>query len=266
MRLAVEYNPKDESLTRSKSRQERFLDVVLPERPRLSKAFDLQAYVIPIYNPYENDPTYYRTGSPYQQIIDIKEYERLQSQPEPAGNTKMYGKVKDEKYKIICHLTNWAYYRAEAGRFAPENLDGSLCTDIVYSFASLDPQEFVIREFDPWVDIENNLFARTINLANGKPVYLSVGGWTDSTDGKYSKMVSDKALREKFIDSSVPFLKRFGFSGILIDWNYPTCPQSDCKAGDEKDKKNFVEFIKVSFKVLKPTTNFQKNSSELYRH
>lgn len=246
MRLAVEYNPKEESLTRSKTRQERFLDVVLPERPRLSKAFDLQAYVVPVYNPFDNDPTYYRTGSPYQQLIDIREYERLQNEPSPPmGDTRMYQSHKEEKYKVVCHVTNWANYRQEEGRFAPENLDYSLCTHIVYAFASLDPQEFVIREFDPWIDIENNFYARTVSLAGDKPVYLAIGGWTDSTEDKYSKVVSDRELREKFIASVVPFLKGFGFSGLLVDWNYPTCPQSDCERGDKKDKKYFTEFIGV---------------------
>lgn len=213
------------------------------------RAYNPQAYVVPIYNPYGTDPLHYRTGSPYQQLVDIRTLSQLTTQPNAAyGNIKMAGLDRiqqEEKYKVICHITNWAFYRKEEGRFAPENLDYSLCTHVIYSFASLDPNEFVIREFDPWVDIENNLYIRTVNAAGGKPVYLAIGGWTDSTFGKYSKLVADRRLREKFIENAVPFLKRFGFSGLHIDWNYPTCPQSDCKNGDERDREHFTDFIKV---------------------
>ncbi|CAG9802300.1 unnamed protein product [Chironomus riparius] len=248
LRLAVEYNPRDDSFSRSHSRQERFLDIVLPDHQRKSRAYNLQAYVVPIYNPYGPDPLYYRTGSPYQQLVDIRTFDQLTTQPEYSafGNIKMIGSEKnqlEERFKVICHLTNWAFYRKEEGRFAPENLDYGLCTHVLYSFATLDPIQFIIKEFDTWVDIENNLYIRTVNAAAGIPVYLAIGGWTDSTIGKYSTLVADSKLREKFIENAVPFLKRFGFSGLHIDWNYPTCPQSDCKNGDEKDRDYFTEFI-----------------------
>jgi chitinase len=41
----------------------------------------------------------------------------------------------------------------------------------------------------------------------------------------------------------VAFLKRYDFSGLHIDWNYPVCPQSDCKRGKASDKEYFTKFI-----------------------
>jgi chitinase len=83
-----------------------------------------------------------------------------------------------------------------------------------------------------------------VKLAKGKPVYLAIGGWTDSTNGKYSKLVADKKLRANFIENAIPFLKRFGFAGLHFDWNYPVCPQSDCKRGNPSDKMHFTTFMR----------------------
>jgi chitinase len=226
----------------------------MPNRGRQSKALDLEAYIVPS-NPYDNDPYYYRIGSPYQQIIDAETYERLQQPPQEENmNTRMMMEDnlrKRKEYKVVCHTTNWAFYRKGEGKFVPENLDFSLCTHVVYSFATLDPEQFIMLEFDPWADVENRLYSRTVKLANGKPVLLAIGGWTDSNGDKYSKMVASKKLRANFIDNVAPFLKRYGFSGLHVDWNYPACPQSDCKAGHAADKANFAQFVQELRRSLK---------------
>lgn len=77
------------------------------------------------------------------------------------------------------------------------------------------------------------------------PVLLSLGGWTDSTGDKYSRMIGSSNLRKKFVTKAVDFLKQYGFAGLHFDWNYPVCWQSDCKKGPTKDKSNFATFIEV---------------------
>lgn len=247
MRSAVEYNPKDEYFSRTPSRSQRFLNIVYPSRPRQSKAYNLEAYIVPINTPFDNDPLYYRIGSPYQQLVDSESFERLavgQPQEVMGGNAKM-PQAKSFEYNVLCHTTNWAFYRNGEGKFVPENLDMSLCSHILYSFATLDPVELIMLEFDKWVDVENRLYTRTVRLANGIPVLLAMGGWTDSSGGKYSSLVSNKRNRENFIENAIPFLKRYEFSGLHVDWNYPSCPQSDCKRGNATDKMYFTQFIQV---------------------
>jgi chitinase len=245
LRSAVEHNPLDgdfevfDTYSKTKSRKEKFLDIV--HFSRESKRLNTDAYIIPT-NPYDSNPYNYRSGSPYQQLVDEKTFQDSQLNKREQGNLRV-GNLKSKEYKVVCHTTNWSFYRKGEGKFVPENLDYNLCTHIIYSFASLDPELFLMSEFDPWADIENKLYSRTVKLANGKPVYLAIGGWTDSTNGKYSKMVSDSKLRANFIDNAVPFLKRFGFSGLHVDWNYPVCPQSDCKRGNPSDKTYFTQFI-----------------------
>ncbi|XP_017304833.1 chitotriosidase-1-like, partial [Diaphorina citri] len=47
---------------------------------------------------------------------------------------------KEEPYKVICYYTSWAYLRQAEGKYSPEDIDGSLCTHLVYAFADLDEQ------------------------------------------------------------------------------------------------------------------------------
>lgn len=124
-------------------------------------------------------------------------------------------------YKVLCYITNWSFYRVPEGKFVPENIDTKLCTHIIYSFASLDPESLTIREFDPWADIENNMYKRATSL--DIPVLLAIGGWTDSTGNKYSRLISDEGNRKNFASSTANFLKLHGFSGLHFDWNYPKC-------------------------------------------
>ncbi|CAG9856716.1 unnamed protein product [Phyllotreta striolata] len=149
---------------------------------------------------------------------------------------------EDSKPKVVCYFTNWAFYRKGDGKFVPEHIDQRLCTHVVYAFASLDAEKLLIKEFDPWADLDNNLYERMTSLKDTK-VLLSLGGWTDSTGDKYSRLVSDGSARRRFVIGVVGFLRRHKFSGLHFDWNYPTCWQSSCKRGPSSDKANFAKII-----------------------
>lgn len=74
---------------------------------------------------------------------------------------------------------------------------------------------------------------------------MGLGGWTDSTGDKYSRLVSDSSARRDFIDSTIAFLRRYNFQGLHLDWNYPKCWQSNCNKGPDSDMRNFARLIKV---------------------
>lgn len=197
-----------------------------------------KAYIIPSYDPLNPQP--YRAHSPYQQLVDTKTvHEGLLSRF--RGSTK---ESQREGKKILCYITNWSFYRAVGGRFVPELLNAKLCSHIIYSFGSLDPTTLTVKEFDRWADIDNDLYRRTTSLSKDVPALLAIGGWTDSTGSKYSRLVSDSSSRRAFIRHLVPFLRKYGFQGIHFDWNYPRCWQSDCQKGPESDRPNFTRLIK----------------------
>ena len=54
-----------------------------------------------------------------------------------------------DNYKRVCYYTNWAQYRHGKGKFVPENIDGSLCTHIIYAYAKL--QRYSLAPFE-WND------------------------------------------------------------------------------------------------------------------
>nr|CAD7402605.1 unnamed protein product [Timema poppensis] len=165
--------------------------------------------------------------------------------------------VSEEDYKVMCYFTNWAWYRKGEGKFVPEHLDPRLCTHIVYAYASLDPNDLVIKPFDPWADIDNNFYQRI--TGTGRPgagavnVLLALGGWTDSSGDKYSRLVSNGSARRKFVTSVVAYLRRHNFRGLQLDWTYPKCWQSNCGKGPSSDKPNFTKLeLKKEFKRNNP--------------
>ena len=257
MRSAVEYVPteddEDDNADYYKPTSvNKFMEIVLPNKPRQSKSqkFTGQksgAYIFP--TSHDDEPQNFRSGSPFQELVDVNVFNDIQLGRIQESNLRMMERRKND-YKVICHITNWSFYRKLDGKFVPENLDAKLCTHIVYSFASLDPETLTLKEFDPWADIENNLYRRAVGLDANVPVLLGLGGWTDSSGDKYTQLVSNPYNRQKFIGEVISFLSRFGFAGLHVDWNYPVCWQSDCRAGPEDDKPNYTKFIQVRFFYL----------------
>ena len=262
LRSAVEHNPLDDSdddltygtFSRPATKKKQFLKLVNPNRLRQSKQNNLAAYVIPSHP--SNKPENYRYGSPYQELVDLQTFEKIQQQQQvqvqPLGNSQLK-LARNTGPKVVCHVTNWSFYRTGEGKFVPENLDTSLCTHIIYSYSTLSPNELEIGEFDPWGDIENQLYSRTVNLDRNVPVLLGLGGWTDSNGDKYSRLVSSPKNRKNFISRAVTFLRTNGFAGLHVDWNYPVCWQSDCRAGPATDKDDFTAFIKVCLNLTRLT-------------
>jgi len=57
---------------------------------------------------------------------------------------------------VVCYFASWSWYRYGEGKFAPEYIDKSLCTHVVYAFASLDPNDLTITSGNEWEDLENS--------------------------------------------------------------------------------------------------------------
>ena len=56
--------------------------------------------------------------------------------------------------QVVCYWGTWANYRPEAGKFTPEDVDPSLCTHLIYSFAGLEQANWTMKSLDPWMDLE----------------------------------------------------------------------------------------------------------------
>lgn len=96
----------------------------------------------------------------------------------------------------------------------------------------------------PQFDATNLEALAKVKRANSRlRLVASVGGWNWSN--RFSDMASDARTRAQFIDSAIAFLRRQGFDGIDIDWEYPASIGVACapphKTCDRPgDKRNFA--------------------------
>ena len=146
---------------------------------------------------------------------------------------------------VICYWGTWANYRPGQGKFVASNVDGGLCTHLIYSFAGLDTNNWSIKTLDAWLDLEDNYglkgFKKATDLRTTYPhlkVMIAIGGWNEGSE-KYSQMARDDEKRSKFVNSTVQFLRKHEFDGLDLDWEYP-----GKRGGSSADKKNFIKLVK----------------------
>ncbi|XP_028923995.1 chitinase-3-like protein 1 [Ornithorhynchus anatinus] len=134
-------------------------------------------------------------------------------------------------FKLVCYYTNWSQFRPGTGAFLPEDIDTSLCTHIIYSFAGMGTN----GEIDTleWNDVTLYETFNDLKTKNAKlKTLLSIGGWAFGTQ-RFSSMASSPSNRSTFVQSVAPFLRRFGFDGLDLAWQYPGI----------RDKQHYVTLL-----------------------
>ncbi|KAH6652447.1 glycoside hydrolase superfamily, partial [Truncatella angustata] len=142
------------------------------------------------------------------------------------------------------------YYQASntrdrlCNRISPSqiNLDG--LTHLYFAFAKFDPSTFAIVPGDT---ADEELYPEFTALqSKGVKTWVAIGGFDFSDPGTathtaWSDMVSKSASRSAFITSLMAFMKKWGFQGVDIDWEYPAAA---ARGGVLADTVNFVSLVK----------------------
>ncbi|CAF4129213.1 unnamed protein product [Adineta steineri] len=141
------------------------------------------------------------------------------------------------KYKKICYFTNWSQYRTGPAKFEPEHIDPFLCTHIIYAFAYINNQTFLIKTVE---ENDEDLYRRINALKKRNPklkTLLGVGGWNMKSYA-FSIMVHSTERRRKFIFDTINFLHKHNFDGFEVDWEYP-----GMRGGQSDDKYYLTLFF-----------------------
>lgn len=179
-----------------------------------------------------------------------------------------------QQKEVIGYYASWNWQK-DREQFNPQAIPYDKLTAVAYAFFyPLESGEIV--GVDPVADryllggeadslVGNTKPGETlVELAHrsGAKVILSIGGWEHS--GNFPQVSADPLKRATFAHGCVEHIKKYGFDGIDIDWEFPGYVQHN---GTPQDKQNFtllLQTVKDSLRALgKRTGNSYQLSAAL---
>lgn len=147
----------------------------------------------------------------------------------------------DSEYSIFCHWDADSYNRKGLSYFNSWSIDKKLCTHFVYgNVASLDPNgSGGLKVINEAVLEKRGLLNDILNMRRDNyQAILSVGDTKDDSR-RFSKMAASQRKRDHFFVTLMKFLVEREFSGVLLNWEFPTQ-----HGGRPDDRHNFITLLK----------------------
>lgn len=167
--------------------------------------------------------------------------------PPPTGGPKLSGK------KIVGYFVEWGIYQKN---YHVADIPASKLNVINYAFAKPTSAGDVVL-FDEWAAVQRPYpgdltsqpllgnFHQLLKLKQANPhliTMISIGGWTLS--GEFSDIALTPSSRDKFARSAVAFVKKYGFDGVDIDWEYPVGGGLGSNKVRPQDKQNYTLLLR----------------------
>ncbi|KAL0940480.1 glycosylhydrolase family 18-9 [Colletotrichum truncatum] len=148
--------------------------------------------------------------------------------------------------RVIGYYEAWSTTNRPCYGMLPEEVPFGYYTDIIFSFATIDPKTFEIQAGDS----KTAQFMQRINaiklIQPDIKIWIAVGGWAFNDPGPtqttFSDMAASTSATKSFIDSLIKMMNKYDFDGIDVDWEYPV---AEDRFGKGADFKNFVTFMKT---------------------
>ncbi|XP_067685773.1 chitinase-3-like protein 1 [Haliotis asinina] len=143
-------------------------------------------------------------------------------------------KSKVAGYITACYFTSWyAQTSLTQVRLPVEDVDPLLCTHLMYAFAYVDIPSKSVVAADPAKECSNagmtGRYEKFNQLKSRNPnlkTLLSVGG-QGSANTVFSQLSSSLLSLQQFAQNTIKFLRKHGFDGLDVDWEYPTAETKD---------------------------------------
>ncbi|KAG0069164.1 hypothetical protein BGZ89_003406 [Linnemannia elongata] len=156
-----------------------------------------------------------------------------------AGLAVVLSSVTVEAQRVVGYYGKTAGQCPDYPSFAPAELPYDLYTHLNFAFVMINDDGVVEMQHPEDEALYKELNALKLKKPSLKTT-LTVGGW-DMDMAHYSTMVSTPANRQKFIQSAMTYVRKYGFDGMDFDWEYPS---DKLRGGHNNDPENFVAFLK----------------------
>ncbi|KDR16263.1 probable chitinase 10 isoform X3 [Zootermopsis nevadensis] len=140
--------------------------------------------------------------------------------------------------QVFCYMTSWSQKRPGAGKFTPDNVDPSLCSHLIYAFATLKDHKLAAADEK---DIE--MYGRVVALREKNPsikILLAIGGWAFGST-PFKELTSNVYRMNQFVYEAIELLRDYKFDGLDVDWEYPR------GADDRAAYVNLLKELRVAF-------------------
>lgn len=166
--------------------------------------------------------------------------------PDPTPST---GGPSINGKKIVGYFAEWGIYQKN---YHVSDIPANKLNVINYAFAKPTSSGDVVL-FDEWAAVQRPYpgdmagqpllgnFNQLIKLKQAHPhlvTMISIGGWTLS--GEFSDIALTSSSRDRFARSAIAFMKKYGFDGLDIDWEYPVGGGLGSNKVRPQDKQNYT--------------------------